>query len=751
MPGWIITLLLVIQSIWSIRGLVIGSFITHLFLVFFAGVRRREATGVRTSILWAANQWARWAPITAVGMLVGSTPQQEQLVTLWLAFVLLYAAMPDNIAAYSLEDTVLSFRQKAQMRYQLYGQASPLYILIKNFISNGDALLWVSSVVCLMAIGRYWEGAYSALSRGNLKNMRSSRKKNTSPKLRRNSLHIARRGGKEPNDEQILLAAHHMLYITKDAFIDYLDQDNDGKHDADEQAEALSDTWDEKLYKVVNMELSLMYDLIYTKAAMVHTWMGYAIRFASPIAGVTAFVLYCLHSKEGQATADVMITYVLLAGTVILDIKWLIRAVSSTWFYWFLNERPRSWLYHALLCSGKWRLIRRLIISHLNLFRFLDNNKKPTRYRMWSQTIGQFNLLHECTCYESEPRTNSWRSSIFKRCAPEDIWMEYEYECVRGTGILFSAHDIEKLFLDRFWESMKSAFQEGEPPMEKKKHPPLADARAMNKLNIALDFTPDLQQTILILHIATDIFLFHAESDTIEASAKSRGQVKVIKVLSDYMMFLVAVRPSMVPGLVLTSRYEAVREYLEKLWKKKNLCSSSTTREKCLADILRTDINKEKITDEWHVKRLDKLKSTPGGFLSVLRDTSNIVAEGTILGEFLLKWEPGHRDINETILLKKFDRQFQDLMESDKESDGTVPDHKPKGVTEAIFNEWVRQLINVSIRCTRDSHAKQLGRGGELTTVLWILAEHAHILHIKRTAGNKPANYDALRIVVPPY
>uniref|UniRef100_A0A0E0DAH7 DUF4220 domain-containing protein n=1 Tax=Oryza meridionalis TaxID=40149 RepID=A0A0E0DAH7_9ORYZ len=687
MPGWIITFLLIVQFIWSIRGLVIISFSTHLALVFLAGVRRSEATGVGTSILWGANQWARWAPVTALGMLsVGSTPQQEQLVTLWVAFVLLYAAMPDNIAAYSLEDTVLSFRQIAEMHFQLIGQASPLYILGKNFISNGDALLWVSSVVCVMAICKYWEGAYFALSRGDLNNMRSSRKKNTSPKPRRNSLHIARRGGREPNDEQILLVAHDMLDITKDAFIDFLDQDNDG---ADEQAEALSDTWDEKLYKVVNMELSLMYDLIYTKAAMVHTWMGYAIRFASPIAGVTALVLFWLHSKK-----------------------------------------------------GKWRLIRRLIVSDLNLFRLLHNNKKPTRYRMWSQTIGQFNFLHECTRYESEPSTNDWKSRMFKRCAPEDIWMEYEYQHVRGTGILFSAHDIEKLFLDHFWESMKSAFQEGEPPVEKKEELPtplLAPAPAMNKLNIALDFTPDLQETILILHIATDIFLLLVKSDTIEASAKSKGQVKAIKVLSDYMMFLVAVRPSMLPGLVLTSRYEAVREYLDKLWKKKNtLCSSSTTREKCLADILRSDLEEKKINYEWHAKRLDKLKSTPGGFLSVLHDTSNIAAEGTILGQFLLSWNEPEPPANDptihSILHKKFARQFPDLMGSDKESDGTVrPDNKPKRVTDAIFSEWVRQLINVSIRCTRDSHAKQLGRGGELTTVLWILAEHAHTLHIKRT------------------
>uniref|UniRef100_A0A0D9ZGR8 DUF4220 domain-containing protein n=1 Tax=Oryza glumipatula TaxID=40148 RepID=A0A0D9ZGR8_9ORYZ len=571
------------QFISSLRGLVIFSFIAHFFLVFFAGLRRHQPTGVRMFILWGANQFARWAPVTVLGTLsVGSTPQKEQL--------------------------------------------------------GGDAMLWISSVVLLMAIGKYWEGAYQALMRGNLKNMQSSRKKmkNKRTKSVRNSLQIARRGGREPNEEQLLLAAHDMLSITKDAFIDFLDKTN-----ADEQ-EALSDTWDEKLYRVVNMKLSLMYDLIYTKAAMVHTWKVYAIRCASPIAGATAFVLFCLNSKEGQSTVDVIITYVLLAGTVILDIKWLLRAVASTWFYSFMDEKPRS----TLLCSGKWRLIRRLIVSDLNLFRFLANSKKPTRYRMWSETIGQFNLMEECTRYESEPRTKNLKSSMFKQFAPEDKWMEYEYQ----------------------------------------HHP---------------------------------------------ADSTTQHQVKAIKALSDYMMFLVAVRSSMLPGLVLSSLYEAVSDALAGIWKENggsdpsSRTSSSTMRKKRLANILIEKDRKEG-------KFVEKDESEPDkGFLIVLYDTSNVLSEGTLLARFLLGEIPSIHYAAKT-LEEKFDRQYPFLMELAQSRSGY---HRTADflavTTDAILREWARQLNNVSIRRTRDSHAKQLARG-EFTTVVWILAEHARILRVKK-------------------
>ncbi|XP_006653147.1 uncharacterized protein LOC102711150 [Oryza brachyantha] len=723
-----------------IRGLVIFSFVAHILLVVFAGVRRRKATSICTVILWGANQVARWAPISALGKLsAGGTPQQEQLVTLWVAFMLLHAGMPDNITAYSLEDSVLAWRQKITVINQLMGPVSPASILIMNwfFISSGDTMILISSVVCIMAIFKYVEGADYALSRGNLENMRSLRndEKKMCPGGRRNSLQIARRGGRKLDDEQILLVAHDMLYITKDAFIDYLGEKNG---DADEQ-EALSSTWDEAVYKVVSMELSLMYDILYTKKTMVHTWGGYAIRFASPFVGSTAFLMFWFHSKQGQAMVDVLITYVLLASTVILDIKWLLRAVASTWTYSFLNDRPRLWLHHAVLCSGKWRLIRRIIIS-LNLFRLIAN-KKPSSYRMWSGTIGQYNLLRECTCDEKE-KTTGYRSSVLKRIAPENMWMEYEYHNLRGTQI--SRHLKEPLF-SRIWENMKLAFPKRDPPpLQVSSHPcpppaaapPAPPQYALDPhqdINNALDFTPDMQETILILHIATDIFLLSENSHKIQASA----WVEAIRVLSNYMMFLVAVRPNLLPGLALSSRYEAVVGALGEKWKEEKSPSlaGSNAREKRLADMLLEAESKKGLAPVRYYEWLGGNKEImePGGFLSVLYDSSYILSEGTRLAGLLLNWETrsGYKGDESNLhktLRKKFERLFPDLMKSEGEKD-----ELPEDVTDAIFREWVRQLINVSIRCSRDSHAKQLGRGGELTTVVWILAEHARILRVKQT------------------
>jgi len=51
---------------------------------------------------------------------------------------------------------------------------------------------------------------------------------------------------------------------------------------------------------------------------------------------------------------------------------------------------------------------------------------------------------------------------------------------------------------------------------------------------------------------------------------------------------------------------------------------------------------------------------------------------------------------------------------------------------QAIFNVWVEMLLCSSYRCSRESHAKHLSNGGELTTVVWLTVEHAGLFPIDK-------------------
>jgi hypothetical protein len=64
-------------------------------------------------------------------------------------------------------------------------------------------------------------------------------------------------------------------------------------------------------------------------------------------------------------------------------------------------------------------------------------------------------------------------------------------------------------------------------------------------------------------------------------------------------------------------------------------------------------------------------------------------------------------------------------------------DHQVAQMLELIFTVWVDMLLYAGVRCSRESHAKQLSAGGELTTVLWMVIQHAGPFRI----GQKKPGY----------
>uniref|UniRef100_A0A0D9ZGR2 DUF4220 domain-containing protein n=1 Tax=Oryza glumipatula TaxID=40148 RepID=A0A0D9ZGR2_9ORYZ len=129
--------------------------------------------------------------------------------------------------------------------------------------------------------------------------------------------------------------------------------------------------------------------------------------------------------------------------------------------------------------------------------------------------------------------------------------------------------DVSKHLFERIWKSLKSAYPPT-VPIDKAKatlppapFPPQHTGRAdpaemmpptkqivrQRELEDAdLNFSPACQESILIWHIATDVFLLCSH----QYSSLSK-EVQAIKLLSDYIVFLVAVRPNMLPGLKLRS------------------------------------------------------------------------------------------------------------------------------------------------------------------------------------------------------
>lgn len=103
--------------------------------------------------------------------------------------------------------------------------------------------------------------------------------------------------------EMVLMGAHGLLDVCMGLFM--------GVRVAGRREYLREIMWTFDIYhrldKLMEMELSLMYDVLYTKAKVIHTWYGCCIRVVVLAATVAAFVVFQQSSKAGHSRKDVAI------------------------------------------------------------------------------------------------------------------------------------------------------------------------------------------------------------------------------------------------------------------------------------------------------------------------------------------------------------------------------------------------------------------------------------------------------------
>lgn len=205
-----------------------------------------------------------------------------------------------------------------------------------------------------------------------------------------------------------------------------------------------------------------------------------------------------------------------------------------------------------------------------------------------------------------------------------------------------------------------------------------------------------------------------------EASAKYEKQIRAI---SDYMMFLLVERQHMVLKLGDKGiRYKKARLDLEEIWRGRGTSSSQTTREtKPLANIL-----------------LD-MDVTEGSYMlgrpSRLYDKNDTLGLGAYWAFNLLdELEPG--SYGRHPMQGQYIHKLEDFIPAfTEEAQAEIREHRDGGeqselldcMLQIILVSWIRLLTFASDQCSRDSHAKQLSRGGELLTIVWMMNRHKNI------------------------
>ncbi|TVU13874.1 hypothetical protein EJB05_37306, partial [Eragrostis curvula] len=653
---------------WATQILVLVSMGLQVVLLFLAGIRRRrEAPAILRLPLWLAYLMADSTAIYALGHIsLGGTPGGHRLKAFWAPFLLVHLGGPDNITALALQDNQLWPRHLQVLAVPFLGAA---YVIYKEVAGTGIFLLLASLLMFGVGLVKCAERTW-ALRCSNLSSIQQSLKDLPPNNLGRFQGHLREDGQVVSDDEFLLQRSHSLLHICKRGIVDSMIPEDPEKKET-ETSKILRDLMKrpKAMWTVMEMELSLMYDILYTKAGVVHTWRGYFIRAMSTATIAASFLLFHFSSvppgtKGGML--DVAVTYILFGVALALETTALLGALGSSWALPFLCTTRWSGLRHAALCAGRWYRLRRTVVSFRRLVAAATWGQLG-RSRRWSGQVGQYNMLYFRAAQVHH--THRWLRNMANMVWLGEWWDSYYYKWTVTIPDLVKARSLE-LALKLDLNTMGMIRVNWADPVLKIE--PAEIAKDLKSLS-GLDF----HESIIIWHVATELCLAHGDM----AVAEDDERVGAIRALSNYLMFLLVNHPDMLPGLPQKWLYQRTCQNLDDICRNYPSPSGMTSRlaqAKALAAMVLPDMVPDKAQPGPSIPRL-----------TYAHDISTLIN----------KWYKNHPI-------------------------------KADAAVDLLLHLWTHILIYAANRCNREAHAAKLNTGGEFITLVWLMIEHRK--HLKK-------------------
>ncbi|XP_031274242.1 uncharacterized protein LOC116132717 [Pistacia vera] len=494
----------------EIRVLVFASLLFY-FILTLLGSRRRYIAGTWIKILvWSAYLAADATGTIALGYLVnvntccdGPYPSL-QLQVFWVPFLLFYLGGPDTITAYSLEDNELWLRHF-------------LSLLVQTGLAIYASLwAWNNSLLSVLAIPVFVNGIIKYVERTYM--LRSS-----------------------SNQCFKASAEHDPRLVLKD-------------EEADKTSQIIHDNSAEDAFEMVAIELGIMHDMLYTKAAFVYSRWGLIFRFFSLISSVIVLVIFSIFSSDlHESVYDIILTYSLLAGAIFAEVYTVIYHLQSDWtkLIWsnFNTPTPK-------FCSS------------LSLF---------TNHKRWSETLGQFNLLTYCI-KDLSTTSNGWIHKLlyllnFSFVSQKD--MNGELQELIFTEIKRKIqHHFEAVSLG---ETERGDHHREAELLEFRKNALAERGDHVLKIRYGLGdrfdwctIKVEFEYSILAWHIATDLCYYSDLDEQGDNNNNLDPDCNLSICLSDYMLYLLIECPPVMPKGIGDLRFretcDATESFLRQDW-----------------------------------------------------------------------------------------------------------------------------------------------------------------------------------------
>ncbi|KAF7033359.1 hypothetical protein CFC21_044466 [Triticum aestivum] len=513
---------------WEIQLLVLASFSLQVILLFSAAFRKRHSSRVLSALLWLSYLSADSIAVFVLGRLAAHTSDpQHQLVLFWAPFLLLHLGGQDTITAFSMEDCMLWKRHLLNFTIQV---ALAIYIVRKQW-HGGSQLVAPMVLMFISGTIKYAERIRALRRAGSRSSSFNAGGRHLASGLSRyyDGLLSIISEKKEENFEHVMDVTCGGFFMKFDFLMDVnppfsgIDL-QDLRIAIAERIHRFDDGANDLVYKIVEIQLSLVHDYLYTKFGRV---TGVLHRLITLVLTSTALVLFLEarvdHQLQGlvnYSRADVTISYILLVGAVTMEI-------SST-FMWSLLS---YWPYMPI---AYWRTF-----DYDKIFHCVPKGLHPGSRMEWPGKMKQYNMLDGCIQEIQAGRLERIMGSIgIKRDYTTHVVISPEVKKVLlvklleiktnapgGGGLSSSSFRGQ---WSQWWAALQTKDYLGAGQQSES-----AAQRALQLSNIqGLAFV----SSVYLWHMVTDICLV-ADKTASASEFRSFSQA-----LSNYMMYLVAKR-----------------------------------------------------------------------------------------------------------------------------------------------------------------------------------------------------------------
>ncbi|KAJ6317007.1 hypothetical protein OIU78_020148 [Salix suchowensis] len=300
-------------------------------------------------------------------------------------------------------------------------------------------------------------------------------------------------------------------------------------------------------FKVIEVELGFMYDVLFTKLTSVCSKRTIlrSISFLSSASALVAFSLMIMN-KCSYTETEVIISYILLGGGVVLEIYGVIMLLLSDWAMLRLSLVKKPWadaVFKAIYSDNNKRWERYMAqhdladaqLTNEGLWTMVINSLvcKPSAKVCFLKLIGK-NNIQRWEVISDELKELIWKYLLDKRS-------RHIYEMPHPDP---GMNDLKEILAERGDQVLKS----------------MGCLEISRSAVVELDF----HGSLLLWHIATDI-CYHDDILQNKGDAnKLPPSSEMSRSLSNYMLYLLSDRPNMLPKGIGGARYKQTGVQLTK-------------------------------------------------------------------------------------------------------------------------------------------------------------------------------------------